>query len=1319
MVWQSSKRLVSYIVLFLLVFISAHAASVGCSPPGSGTWILTNNVTVCDGETVIIGDVTLTGTAILNLTDSDVTLDGGTITLEDTSMLYISGSSIDDDSPVQILANDGSQIYLINSNFSASPNTTLNIAAGSASGIVYEDLNLRNNVRLVTDLADQSAATVDSVIADIGSSSSFELMNSSLAQISGSTITSVRVDDAARASLLNSRTGIWLSPNASFALINAAAPGNAITRSFTFSGTDFQMNLTNVIVDTYTFSSAEPNATNIINTSTIAVHFSGEGSQNWVMQSTVAALTLGGTCALNNVKCNGSVVFGNANLSSSHITLDNLSSTWVGATGVCSAYFMGDSVVNVTTTSSLDRVAQVIAGTETDLYGDLTVLNETISSFGSAAVLTHHVNVTLRNETNATIIGAPIEVRTYGSDIETLAQGESIEVDIDSVLHAVTLINITEDSCDFYIDNTAIHVDLDEMEVYHDVGIHVAEPSEGSIPSVNDECTFDVADTTVWSGVTGSAGSTAEIIINDSNFNHRFAWILFGNALDAFTLGQGETTLIDDLNPGLFIQSLSPVGNYTTHEYETFSYNISVRCVDGNCGNVTLTLDPEKREFEKKEKGTTSYQTFRRGEAEKGISGVIIELSDEPLVSEYVKRTREIDQLTEKAKKKSFLMRLLDEATIRKRTKELPLALQTKRASLESRQTTVETEIAKRTNARVTRRFSTLLNAVAIDLNPEELASLQSDALLQHYVKKIYPLRKKDVLLNESLSIISAQQAWVQADPEGHNLTGYNMTIAIIDTGIDYTHSDLGSCDPLSVSGSTEDYDLESVHPYTDYYNYSWNISRPGFSSIAVHFSVLETEYGYDYLNIIAANGSVVQTLSGSYADLWSSSVAGDSLTLNLVADEYITDYGFVIDRVLNGSIDMNWSSCRKVIGGYDFANEDPDPKDDHGHGTHCAGIAAGNGTLKGVAPDAQLYAYKVLDSYGSGWDDDIIAGIEAAMDPNNDSDFSDHVDVISLSLGGTGEPFDAISTAASNAVMAGVVVVVAAGNSGPDEETVSSPGCSPDVITVGATYKNNFPTIILNSSLLVINDSNSSIASLAYDNTIATDPEGVSARLMYAGNGTANEFSTLNYSGKVCLADRGISTTTLSLNAENAGCLGLIVANYYPGIFYGDLSYARTIPIVSVSQEDGRYLYNMSLIPDTYVNLTLIGESMIVAEFSSRGPAYMYQKPDVLAPGVDICSARLAGAFDDSLCIDSTHASLSGTSMATPHVAGAAALVKQMHPQWTPYQIKAALEYTAQPLGLDPNLQGAGIINISAAAALANPPPIALIRTIPGIVYR
>lgn len=154
-----------------------------------------------------------------------------------------------------------------------------------------------------------------------------------------------------------------------------------------------------------------------------------------------------------------------------------------------------------------------------------------------------------------------------------------------------------------------------------------------------------------------------------------------------------------------------------------------------------------------------------------------------------------------------------------------------------------------------------------------------------------------------------------------------------------------------------------------------------------------------------------------------------------------------------------------KVIGGYDFINDDSNPMDDHGHGTHVAATAAGNGfwtddqggvqPLKGIAPDAKILAFKVLSAAGSGSSIAVIAGIEACVDPNGDGLIDDRATVCSLSLGSpSGDPMDSQSLASDAAVDAGVIMTIAAGNNGPGYNTIGSPGTSRKAITVGASCK-------------------------------------------------------------------------------------------------------------------------------------------------------------------------------------------------------------------------------------------------------------------------
>ncbi|HYO74896.1 MAG TPA: S8 family serine peptidase [Thermoanaerobaculia bacterium] len=161
-----------------------------------------------------------------------------------------------------------------------------------------------------------------------------------------------------------------------------------------------------------------------------------------------------------------------------------------------------------------------------------------------------------------------------------------------------------------------------------------------------------------------------------------------------------------------------------------------------------------------------------------------------------------------------------------------------------------------------------------------------------------------------------------------------------------------------------------------------------------------------------------------------------------------------VVVAVLDTGIDHTHPALAgKVIGGWDFVNDDAEAMDDHRHGTHVAGIiAAQSSTVTGVATGVSLLAYKVLGADGRGDTSDIIAALERMLDPNNDGDLSDRADVANLSLGNrVGHPGDPLARAVESAIAAGVVVCVAAGNEGVSH-AVASPGVAPSAITVGAS---------------------------------------------------------------------------------------------------------------------------------------------------------------------------------------------------------------------------------------------------------------------------
>ncbi len=189
--------------------------------------------------------------------------------------------------------------------------------------------------------------------------------------------------------------------------------------------------------------------------------------------------------------------------------------------------------------------------------------------------------------------------------------------------------------------------------------------------------------------------------------------------------------------------------------------------------------------------------------------------------------------------------------------------------------------------------------------------------------------------------------------------------------------------------------------------------------------------------------------------------------SVQTIGANYVWDLGYtgtgvkvaVIDTGINYNhpdLGGGFGAGKKVVDGYDFVNNDADPMDDNGHGTHVAGTVAANGSIKGVAPDATLFAVKSLSNSGDGYTSDIIAGIDWSI--------AKGADIISMSLGAFTQPndefSDVLNIVSDAAIDRGVVVVVAAGNEGPGTGTIAIPGSSKNVITVGASNSAGTVTI-------------------------------------------------------------------------------------------------------------------------------------------------------------------------------------------------------------------------------------------------------------------
>jgi subtilisin family serine protease len=558
--------------------------------------------------------------------------------------------------------------------------------------------------------------------------------------------------------------------------------------------------------------------------------------------------------------------------------------------------------------------------------------------------------------------------------------------------------------------------------------------------------------------------------------------------------------------------------------------------------------------------------------------------------------------------------------------------------------------------ARVLYRTHSLLAGVAVYTDAKSLPRLQR----LPGVKAVYPISPKALANSYAVPLQHAPEAWT-----AYGDLGQDSTVAVIDTGIDYTHADFGG---------------------------------PG------------TAAAYQ---AAFARGA----LPADPALFPSAKIIGGT---DLVGDAY----------------DPTSDDPNKFT-----PHPDPNPLDCDGHGTHVAGTAAGFGvdstgqrfdgpyntgtpfgSLRigpGMAPKARLYAFRVFGCAGPS--DVVGAAIDKATDPNGDGDPSDHADVINMSLGADfGSPDDADSVATNRATGFGITVVVASGNAGDIYDAGGSPGNAVTAIAAANTVDalSKLDHVHVSAPAGIAGDYGATRA-VAYD--WATKPD--LAGPVVAPSNSANKDgcdpltgeTALN--GKVAFLEwtdndpaRRCGSAARAANVQAVGGIGFVLADDAETFEAGILGSAA-IPGVLVIKSAGDTM-RAALGSGLAVNGTGAADitQLIPANddkvngSSSRGIRRNGNvKPDVGAVGTSVFSAAV-GTGNQGL-------SETGTSMATPMVAGEAALVKSKHPDWTPQEIKADIMNTA---GQDlftgdnhtgdryaPNRVGAG--RIDAKSALDN----------------
>ena len=395
------------------------------------------------------------------------------------------------------------------------------------------------------------------------------------------------------------------------------------------------------------------------------------------------------------------------------------------------------------------------------------------------------------------------------------------------------------------------------------------------------------------------------------------------------------------------------------------------------------------------------------------------------------------------------------------------------------------------------------------------------------------------------------------------------------------------------------------------------------------------------------------------------------------IGAEFPKQLGFTGDGIRIGVIDtginlehpdfFNSDQLSRFLKGYDFVDNDSIPQDTNGHGTQVTGIIAADGQLIGIAPKVEIFSYRVSSDGESVPSDLIIKAINRAIE--------DRVDIINISLG-VNMTHAKIDNAVNNAIDHGIVVVAAAGNSGPDKSTIGSPARNPNAITVGATYNNRDSSMV--STLQVGEMQFQVLPMLGTD--IISDP--ISTDIIFGKYSRENDFDGVDVRGKIVLAERGGETpdeivffSDKEIFASKNGAKGLVVYNNQPGMFFGELiheyvseDYYPSIPTVSMTREEGLELKKI-LELETSATLDVFNHPDFIAMFSSRGPVSpFYQKPDLVAPGVFVNTTSLKNFYNIT----------SGTSYAAPHVSGAIALLLEKNPELTPHEIKSILITTS-----------------------------------------
>jgi subtilisin family serine protease len=546
------------------------------------------------------------------------------------------------------------------------------------------------------------------------------------------------------------------------------------------------------------------------------------------------------------------------------------------------------------------------------------------------------------------------------------------------------------------------------------------------------------------------------------------------------------------------------------------------------------------------------------------------------------------------------------------------------RAALRARQAPVQ-QNAEALGANVVRSFQNAYNGFAVSIPKTELARLRQ----LPGVVGVHPVRVMRPSLTKAVPFVAAPKAW--SGPESAH--GEGIKVAVIDTGIDYTHANFGG--PGTVAA------YQAAHA---------NETQPADA-----------------------------TLFGPNAPR----VKGG---IDLVGDAYNEDLnldapGTSVPMPDSNPLDCNGhgSHTAGIVGGSGVTADGQTYTGPYNSKTLSSAFRIG----PGVAPHVDLYAVRLFGCEGSVSTDIVVDAIEWAVD--ND------MDVINMSLGSPfGGADDAGAVAASNAVKAGVVVATSAGNQGHNPYMAGTPSTGDGVLSVAAmdgtvpTYPG--ATLTLGESTIQVENSNGGAFAdgAVWPVVLLGTPENVSLGC------DATDYARSDVPGALVVTLRGtcprVDRATLG---QQAGAAAVAMINTSPGYppFEGAIP-GVTIPFFGALPEDAAALAAAASASADNAEVDNVGYRTPV-DFTSSGPRFgdSAMKPNVITPGLSVVSTSV-GTGTEGIAE-------SGTSMAAPLVAGLAALTRQAHCDWTASEIAAAISNTADPslvVGYSTRLAGVGV---------------------------